>query len=45
MKAQNIRDIERAAWFARLALGAYPASARPPATETPKPVETFLVLP
>jgi len=37
MKKRSIEDLERAAWFARLALGVYTANPRPPKEVPHKP--------
>ncbi len=45
MKPQSLQDIERAAWFARLAFGAYTAQVNPPKPAPAESDRTFQVLP
>lgn len=45
MKSQQIEDIERAAWFARLAFGIFPESGNQPPAAPQKPVAVFNVMP
>jgi len=44
-KIQNIEDIERAAWYARLAFGIYQEKVVKPAAAPEKPEPAFYVMP
>ena len=45
MKPQTIEDLERAAWFARLAFGVYPESDDIEPVVPKKPAPVFYVIP
>ncbi len=45
MKQQQIEDIERAAWYARLAFGIYQEKVIKPAAKPVKPETVFYVMP
>lgn len=45
MKAQRIEDIERAAWYARLAFGIYQEAEVKPTATPEKPEQAFHVMP
>ncbi|MBT8439973.1 MAG: hypothetical protein KJO91_09615 [Gammaproteobacteria bacterium] len=45
LKTQDIEDIERAAWYARLAFGTYQEKVAKPAKTPEKPEPTFFVMP
>ena len=44
-KKQNIEDLERAAWYARLAFGIYQEKAIKPAVKPEKSENAFYVMP
>ena len=45
MKPQMIEDIERAAWYARLALGVYSETVKPPPAQPERTTPVFNVMP
>lgn len=45
MSPQNIEDIERAAWYARLAFGIYQENVITPEAKPEKPETAFYVMP
>jgi len=44
-KTQKIEDIERAAWYARLAFGIYQEKLTKPVAKPEKPESSFYVMP
>ena len=45
MRTRKIEDIERAAWYARLAFGIYQENENPPPAKPTQSEKVFVVLP